>query len=1264
MKKFFVAALAVVAACAVQASIHVQSVFEEALNAIPGAHGTSSYVNVSAEVGDVVVLAAATNKKGTATPLLAEQTGGDGATDSAIALSNELACYPTCWVWAFPVTAAGTFEFSIRTGSSSGMAAATTLHVLRADSGRIELAGSATLNDNDKADNGINYSLNYALNAVVENAVLIEAVGVRTDFIQAPAEYRMYPTTASRRAVFSYEAVNGSSWSSDYVFSGGILNLQTSGAAGMIFAEVSAGNRAPVFREDPIVAPVAITNTLFTLNLSSYAADADGDPLRFELLSGPAWLAMVSDDTVSGTAPALEGTNSWVVGVDDGLGGTNSAILQVEIISGGASEIAPDHPYLVYGGSEYVSFDDAGAHFQRHSDALLAVGNSKGFNSEKAKTTTGMSIWFRTDSASVDLEFSIDTSGAVENRGSVFAVYENGILSATHSFNSSTADLGFSILSGSPGVASVFQVVLPNWSKPDFHGMVLGAGSALLPYQPPLRKKYAVIGDSISHGTKQSATHLTYPWIVADRLQYDLYNLAVGGSKVSVPLGEMMAELPSFDVISILIGYNDLHSGNRTMDEFRADYSAMLDATRASQPGATLFCISPTYTPATVNASTGATVDEFRQVVYDAVAARQAAGDEKLFLIRGEEITTAANLADDVHFSEPGAALFAQNLVAEMEPILNTPPPSPQEGPNVLYIAVDDMKPLLGCYGDQRAITPHIDSLAARGVTFMNAQCQWAVCGPSRASVSLGLYPEESGVMGFKKMRGNAAASNRQNGQVRPNVVTLQQHFRYNGFRTAATGKINDPRCVGSMDPVSGLVAEDGRDVDDPASWGDPVNSADLPADFFSNSSYVPSPGGWSPDGKPVTASTNLPDSSFVDGGICDQGITLLQNLATNDTRFFLSVGFKKPHLPFVMPQTYWDLYETSDFSVHPFQNHPKNEVPHSWAYAAELAGYDEFTTGGASVTNIPEDLQLQMIHGYYACASFIDAQVGRLLNELEALGLHTNTIVVLWGDHGFHLGDHAEWAKHTNLEQAARSPLIIYSPFAGVAGAKTQSPAAFVDIYPTLCDLAGLPIPQQPLHENEPATSAAVGRRLKGESLLPVMQDPSASVRGGALTLFKRNSVMGYAYRTERYRYIEWISGSFDTVLDRELYDYSLDPLETVNLAGEPGFDGLMHQYAVAMRSELNAAALSSNDVACAILQRSPELTTTNYTLAGLTLEADAGRVEIGWPEASGWSYNVLVKTNLTDSAWAIEQGPVPGSSITLPADKPAAFYRIDLAP
>jgi len=894
--------------------------------------GTSSYSGISVQVGDVVVLTVSGNKKGTVVPLSCTKVGGTATVGAQTERTNALATYPTAWAWFYTVTGAGTVDFDITTDNTLGITAITALYVVRAGSGIVQEADFATWDDNDNADNGTSYSLNYTFGASLPDGVLIESVNARTDLVTEPVAYTEDRNGGDKRLLLSYDGVNGSSWTSTYSLSGGTADKQTSGAVGMVFNEqtTGAGNNPPVFDSDPISEAGATQDEAYSgSTLADNASDGDLDSMTFGKVSGPSWLSVASNGALTGTPLVGDlGTNSWQVYVTDGTA-TNYANLQI---------------------------------------------------------------------------------------------------------------------------------------------------------------------------------------------------------LVTEPL----------------------------------------------------------------------------------------------------------------------------NLV------------TPQNGTNVLFIAIDDCKPVFGAYGDPIAITPNIDSFASNGVTFLNAECQWAVCGPSRASLTTSLMPEEILPGGFNKMRGDAVNTDRINDVIRPNVVTLQQWFRYNGYRTAATGKINDPRCVGTLDTATGKVAEDGGAVHDPPSWGDPVNPNSLPSDFFSNSAYVPYASGWSPAGKPSIASNDAPDSTFVDGIICNQGITLMNNLAAGDAQFFLGVGFKKPHLGFYAPQKYWDYYDRNDFSPAAFQDHPENEVAYSWNYAAELVNYDDIADvrDANGLLIVPEAKQKELIHGYYACVSHIDALIGQLLDNLETLGLADNTIVVIWGDHGFHLGDHSEWAKHTNLEQAARVPLIIYSPFTGVTGATTEAPATLMDMYPTICELAGLPVPEQPLAQNEDPFDPASGRALKGKSLVPVMEDPDSNVRVGAITVFQRLGATGYSYRSERFRYIEWVSGG--SVVARELYDFVADPNETVNLAGVSGYEALMWHYSASMRKEMDDLGLSGSDIAANDLQGSPALNTTSgdLSLVGLTSSRSGTSFDIGWPRGAGWTYDVMFKTNLTDATWQPYSGGsgVSGESFTVPANKAAEFFRIEV--
>ncbi len=438
------------------------------------------------------------------------------------------------------------------------------------------------------------------------------------------------------------------------------------------------------------------------------------------------------------------------------------------------------------------------------------------------------------------------------------------------------------------------------------------------------------------------------------------------------------------------------------------------------------------------------------------------------------------------------------------------------EKTNVLFIAVDDLKPVLGCYGDKIALTPEIDRLAARGTVFTRAYCQWPVCGPTRASLMTSLRPEANGVLDLKTdVRAKDA-----------NVLTLPQHFIAHGYTTAGVGKIYDPRCV------------DNKKDCDKLSWSLPFVSPHAAGELSRGESGA---------GAPVAAAPSCADEEQTDGLIAKTGIELMAKLAAGGKPFFLAVGFKKPHLPFVAPKKYWDFYERDKFPLAPHQGGIAADSGYVLHDSPEFRSYGGVPKSGA----IPEALQRECLHGYYACVSFVDAQVGRLMKQLDELGLAKNTIVVLWGDHGFHLGDHGMWGKHSTLENAARVPLIIVPPTGSVAR-ENVSPVEFTDIFPTLCTLAKLPVPPQ----------------LQGRTLEPLLAGKAASVREGALTVFKNQGAIGYSYRTAHYRYTEWIN-KFGKPVAMDLFDYATDPLETKNLASDATHADAIRQLAASLRRD-----------------------------------------------------------------------------------------------
>jgi iduronate 2-sulfatase len=449
--------------------------------------------------------------------------------------------------------------------------------------------------------------------------------------------------------------------------------------------------------------------------------------------------------------------------------------------------------------------------------------------------------------------------------------------------------------------------------------------------------------------------------------------------------------------------------------------------------------------------------------------------------------------------------------------------------PNVLMILVDDLKPVLGCYGDNIAKTPNIDRLAARGMRFEFAYCNQAVCAPSRFTLMLGSHSTSTGLYGL--------GSNLR--KTIPNAITMPQHFAAHGYRTESLGKIFHIGHGNDGDSQSFSVPHFQDKVIeylDPASTdGGQLTREEA---LFTNQSLDKIRS--LPRGA-AFESPDVSDESYADGRIAQETIQRLQSAKKRrqktNTPFFIATGFVRPHLPFSAPRKYWDLFESSGFPLSNFENAP--------AGAPEVAG----KTGGeiAAYKPVPEaknakystELKRQLIHGYYASTSFMDAQVGKVIDELDRLGLANSTIIVFWSDHGFHLGDHAIWTKHTNYEQANRIPLLICAPGVTKPNTTTRQLAESVDIYPTLAELAGLPVHNGP-------------QSIDGQSLVPVLRDPSIRIRDHAFHAFP-NQKLGRAIRTERYRLVEWKKpGEPAESVEFELYDYENDPLETNNIAME----------------------------------------------------------------------------------------------------------------
>jgi arylsulfatase A-like enzyme len=477
--------------------------------------------------------------------------------------------------------------------------------------------------------------------------------------------------------------------------------------------------------------------------------------------------------------------------------------------------------------------------------------------------------------------------------------------------------------------------------------------------------------------------------------------------------------------------------------------------------------------------------------------------------------------------------------------------------PNIVFIAVDDLKPEIGAYGNKIVKTPNIDRLAKMSTVFMRNYCQQAVCGPTRASLMTGLRPDVTKIWDLKtQMR-----------DMNPDILTLPQYLISQGYTTVGTGKIFHPSsAIKKIDPISWndtyLVA---KPSDYAYGFGAPANGQyqkpatkllftvkrkkEIKAD---DDDEIPT----SIKG-PSIECIDVPDNAYEDGVIALLAKDKMIQLSKLNKPYFMAVGFHKPHLPFVAPKKYWDLYDRASLPLAEFREHAKDAPEIAYHKSGELRNYTdipEFATSEGTDAHIylKEDKQKELIHGYYASVSYMDAQVGILLNTLDSLGTLNNTVIVLWGDHGWHLGDHDLWEKHTNLEQATRAPLIIAAP--GYKSGKTNSLSEHLDIFPTICDLANVPIPSQ----------------LQGKSLKPLMQNNKSQVKHFSVsqyprnlnkvefkkTGFSNNKLMGYSLRTEKYRYTIWMNDftttapfSANKIYAQELYDLSKDPLEKMNV-------------------------------------------------------------------------------------------------------------------
>ncbi|MDO8542093.1 MAG: sulfatase [Opitutaceae bacterium] len=440
--------------------------------------------------------------------------------------------------------------------------------------------------------------------------------------------------------------------------------------------------------------------------------------------------------------------------------------------------------------------------------------------------------------------------------------------------------------------------------------------------------------------------------------------------------------------------------------------------------------------------------------------------------------------------------------------------------PNVLLVCVDDLKPLLGCYGDKTVKSPNIDRLAARGMVLESAYCNQAVCSPSRNALMIGMRSTSLGIYDLPTHFRVAA----------PDAVTVAQYFKQQGWKTEGLGKILHTGHGNHEDPASWSVPH----------WRPSTGNYVTPAGRDARGPAAKNATKASEAKGAAVENADVPDDAYADGKIATEAIRRLRAARENPRQpFFLAVGFLKPHLPFCAPKKYWDMYNRAALKISESTTAPKGAPAYAPTTSGELRTYADIPPTGP----IPADQQRELIHGYNAAVSYMDAQLGRVLDELDRLSFADNTIVVVWGDHGWHLGDHGQWCKHTNYEEAAHIPIVVRAPGVTKPGSRTKALVETVDLYSTLVELAGLPPASPP-------------QKLDGRSFVATLRHPTAPTKPAVFHSYPRSRpgdgpVIGRAVRTERFRLVEWKKpGAPANTADIELYDYVADRAETENLA------------------------------------------------------------------------------------------------------------------
>lgn len=456
--------------------------------------------------------------------------------------------------------------------------------------------------------------------------------------------------------------------------------------------------------------------------------------------------------------------------------------------------------------------------------------------------------------------------------------------------------------------------------------------------------------------------------------------------------------------------------------------------------------------------------------------------------------------------------------------VSNTQAQNHHRKPNILLIISDDMRTELNCYDVPYIKSPNIDDLARNGLQFSHAYVQQAVCAASRASFLTGVRPNTTGV--------NYPYSEYFVNTFWPAHPTIAEYFERQNYEVRTFGKIHH----GATDKIR------------------TPNYVPSGLKFYALKENIKLGGvkGRSIETPPFEAA-DVPDEGYQDGMIANEAVKAIKELSGKETPFFLAVGFKKPHLPFCAPKKYWDMYDDTDIKLAANSELPKGAPSYS-VYGTEINSYKlpQLVNG-----NFPVDFQLMLKKGYAACISYVDAQIGKLIKQVNESGYADNTIIVFMSDHGWHLGEQGTWGKSTNFENATLAPLIVSIP-GKAKGVKLDQFVEYVDIYPTLVELAGF----------EPADY------LEGTSFVPLINDVEKKWKSAAFSQFDRSeSFEGYAIRTKDYRYIEWRTWKNDSLLSAELYDHRYDPLESVNQAKNKKYKSIVAQLSRQLHAGWKAA-------------------------------------------------------------------------------------------